>query len=150
MSERSLAFLGRKLVHDDGRVVRVQGFADQRRPLVIVTFSMTKLKAPRLEREGASARALHVGIANGVDEPLRRFSEIVQTRPSGRVDLVRVGDPILITKGRQTRSLKQWDRIAPAVFAYRLVQMHISGPFCRNDREASEKVLKLFRMSQAH
>jgi len=57
---------------------------------------------------------------------------------------MRGGDPILISERLATRSLKQWDRIAPRVVQVGS-QMLISGAVLPYDRDASENVLKLLR-----
>src|SRR6266699_3050432 len=75
---------------------------------------------------------------------LYEVSDIVQDTSFRARDLVRGGDPILISERLATRSLKQWDRIATRVVQIGS-QMRISGAVLPYDRDASEKVLKLLR-----
>src|SRR5437016_4296064 len=75
---------------------------------------------------------------------LYEVSDIVQDTSFRARDLVRGGDPILISERLATRSLKQWDRIATRVVQIG-PQMLISGAVLPYDREASQKVLKLLR-----
>jgi hypothetical protein len=58
-------------------------------------------------------------------------------------DLVRGGEPILISERSATRSLKQWDRIATRVVQVGS-QTQISGAILPFDRDTSEELLKLF------
>jgi hypothetical protein len=94
-------------------------------------------------KEGASARAYMSGLRTSVMS-LYEVSDIIRDTSFRARDLVRGGDPILISERSATHSLKQWDRIAT-----RVVQMGpqtvISGAVLPYDREASEKVLKLLR-----
>jgi hypothetical protein len=71
-------------------------------------------------------------------------SDIVRDTSFRARDLVRGGDPILISERSATHSLKQWDRIATRVVQIG-PQMHISGAVLPYDRDASERVLKLLR-----
>ena len=75
---------------------------------------------------------------------LYEVSDIVRDTSFWARDLVRGGDPILISERLATRSLKQWDRIATRVVQVGS-QMLISGAVLPYDRDASEKVLKLLR-----
>jgi hypothetical protein len=94
-------------------------------------------------KESASARAYMSGLRTSVMS-LYEVSDIIRDTSFRARDLVRGGDPILISERSATHSLKQWDRIAT-----RVVQMGpqtvISGAVLPYDREASEKVLKLLR-----
>jgi hypothetical protein len=94
-------------------------------------------------KEGASARVYMSGLRTSVMS-LYEVSDIIRDTSFRARDLVRGGDPILISERSATHSLKQWDRIAT-----RVVQMGpqtvISGAVLPYDREASEKVLKLLR-----
>jgi len=94
-------------------------------------------------KEGASARAYMSALRTSVMS-LYEVSDIVQDTSFRARDLVRGGDPILISERSATRSLKQWDRIAARVVPIGS-QMHISGAVLPYDRDASEKVLKLLR-----
>jgi hypothetical protein len=94
-------------------------------------------------KESASARAYMSALRRSVMS-LYEVSDIVRDTSFRARDLVRGGDPILISERLATRSLKQWDRIATRVVQIGS-QMHISGAVLPYDREASEKVLKLLR-----
>jgi hypothetical protein len=94
-------------------------------------------------KEGASARAYMSGLRTSVMS-LYEVSDIIRDTSFRARDLVRGGDPILISERSATHSLKQWDRIATRVVQMR-PQMVISGAVLPYDREASEKVLKLLR-----
>ena len=94
-------------------------------------------------KEGASARA-YMSALRASMMSLYEVSDIVRDTSFRARDLVRGGDPILISERSATRSLKQWDRIATRVVQIGS-QMHISGGVLPYDREASEKVLKLLR-----
>jgi hypothetical protein len=94
-------------------------------------------------KEGASARAYMSALRTSVMS-LYEVSDIVQDTSFRARDLVRGGDPILISERSATRSLKQWDRIATRVVRLGS-QMHISGAVLPYDRDASEEVLKLLR-----
>ena len=75
---------------------------------------------------------------------LYEVSDIITDTSFRARDLVRGGDPILISERSATRSLEQWDRIVA-----RVVQVgshaQISGAVLPYQRDASESVLKLFR-----
>jgi hypothetical protein len=94
-------------------------------------------------KEGASARAYMSGLRTSVVS-LYEVSDIIRGTSFRARDLVRGGDPILISERSATHSLKQWDRIATRVVQMG-PQMVISGAVLPYDREASEKVLKLLR-----
>jgi hypothetical protein len=94
-------------------------------------------------KEGASARAYMSGLRTSVMS-LYEVSDIIRDTSFRARDLVRGGDPILISERLATHSLKQWDRIATRVVQMG-PQMVISGAVLPYDREASEKVLKLLR-----
>ena len=59
-------------------------------------------------------------------------------------DLVRGGDPTLVSERSATRSLKQWDRIAARVLRVG-TQAIIAGGVLPFDRDASEELLKVLR-----
>jgi hypothetical protein len=94
-------------------------------------------------KEGASARAYMSGLRTSVMS-LYEVSDIIRDTSFRARDLVRGGDPILISERSATHSLKQWDRIATRVVQIG-PQMHISGAVLPYDRDASERVLKLLR-----
>jgi hypothetical protein len=94
-------------------------------------------------KEGASARAYMSALRTSVMS-LYEISDIVPDTSFRARDLVRGGDPILISERSATRSLKQWDRIAARVIQVGS-QTHISGAVLPYDRDASEQVLKLLR-----
>jgi hypothetical protein len=76
-------------------------------------------------KEGASARAYMSALRRSVMS-LYEVSDIVRDTSFRARDLVRGGDPILISERSATRSLKQWDSIATRVVQIGS-QMHISG-----------------------
>jgi hypothetical protein len=94
-------------------------------------------------KESASTRAYMSALRTSVMS-LYEVSDIVQDTSFRARDLVRGGDPILISERLATRSLAQWDRIATRVVEVGS-QMRISGAVLPYDRDASEKVLKLLR-----
>ena len=94
-------------------------------------------------KESASARAYMSALRTSVMSVYEVSDSIHDTSFWAR-DLVRGGEPILISERLATRSLKQWDRIATRVVRIGS-QMLISGAVLPYDREASEKVLKLLR-----
>ena len=94
-------------------------------------------------KEGASARTYMSALRASVMS-LYEVSGIVRDTSFRARDLVRGGDPILISERLATRSLAQWDRIATRVVEVGS-QLRISGAVLPYDRDASEKVLKLLR-----
>ena len=94
-------------------------------------------------KEGASARAYMSALRTSVMS-IYEVSDIVRDTSFRARDLVRRGDPILISERSATHSLKQWDRIATRVVQIG-PQMHISGAVLPYDRDASERILKLLR-----
>jgi hypothetical protein len=94
-------------------------------------------------KESASARAYMSALRRSVMS-LYEVSDIVRDTSFQARNLVRGGDPILISERSATRSLKQWDRIAARVVQLGS-QMHISGAVLPYDRDASEKLLKVLR-----
>jgi hypothetical protein len=94
-------------------------------------------------KEGASARA-YMSALRGSVMSFYEVSDIVRDTSFRARDLVRGGEPVLISERLATRSLKQWDRIATRVVQIGS-QMLISGVVLLYERETSEKVLKLLR-----
>jgi hypothetical protein len=94
-------------------------------------------------KESPSTRAYMVALRSSVPS-LYEVSDIVKEISFKARDLLRGGDPFLISERSATRSLKQWDRIATRVVRVGS-QAHISGAVLPYEREASEKVLKLLR-----
>ena len=94
-------------------------------------------------KESASTRAYMTALRTSVTS-LYEVSDIITDTSFRARDLVRGGDPILISERSATRSLEQWDRIVA-----RVVQVgshaQISGAVLPYQRDASESVLKLFR-----
>src|SRR6516225_353211 len=85
-------------------------------------------------KEGASTRAYMAALRTSVMS-LYEVSDIVRDTSFRARDLVRGGEPILISERSATRSLKQWDRIATRVVQVGS-QTQISGavlPFDRMD-----------------
>jgi hypothetical protein len=75
---------------------------------------------------------------------LYEVSDIVRDTSFRARDLVRGGEPILISERSATRSLKPWDRIATRVVQVGS-QTQISGAVLRFNRDTSEELLKLLR-----
>ena len=94
-------------------------------------------------KESASARAYMSALRTSVMS-VYEVSDIIHDTSFWARDLVRGGEPILISERLATRSLKQWDRIATRVVRIGS-QMLISGAVLPYDLEASEKVVKLMR-----
>ena len=94
-------------------------------------------------KESASTRAYITALRTSVAS-LYEVSDIIKDTSFRARDLVRGGNPILISERSATRSLKQWDRIAA-----RVVQVgshaQISGALLPYEREASEDILRLLR-----
>jgi hypothetical protein len=94
-------------------------------------------------KESASVRTYMSALRTSVMS-VYEVSDIIHDTSFWARDLVRGGEPILISERLATRSLKQWDRIATRVVRIGS-QMLISGAVLPYDHEASEKVLKLLR-----
>jgi len=94
-------------------------------------------------KESASARAYMSALRTSVVS-LYEVSEIVRDTSFRARDLVRGGDPVVISERLATRSLNQWDRIAARVVQLGS-QTHISGAVLPFERDASENVLKMLR-----
>src|SRR5450756_229889 len=75
---------------------------------------------------------------------LYEVSDIVRDTSFRARDLVRGGEPVLISERSATHSLKQWDRIAARVVQVG-TQTQITGAVLPYDRDASEILLKLLR-----
>jgi hypothetical protein len=94
-------------------------------------------------KESPSTRAYMSALRTAVAS-LYEVSDIIKDTSFHARDLVRGGNPILISERSATRSLKQWDRIAA-----RVVQVgsraQITGAVLPYEREASEDVVKLLR-----
>jgi hypothetical protein len=94
-------------------------------------------------KEGASTRSYMAALRASVIS-LYEVSDIVRDTSFRARDLVRGGEPVLISERSATRYLKQWDRIAA-----RVVQVgsrtQISGAVLPFDRESSDELLKLLR-----
>jgi hypothetical protein len=91
-------------------------------------------------KESASVRAYLAGLRNSTMS-LYEVSDIVPGTSFQARDLIRGGDPILISERSATRSLKPWDRIAA-----RVVQVgsktQIGGGVLAFGRDTSEALLK--------
>jgi hypothetical protein len=94
-------------------------------------------------QEGASTRAYMAALRTSVIS-LYEVSDIVRDTSFRARDLVRGGEPVLISERSATRSLKQWDRIATRVVQIGS-QTQISGAVLLFDRDTSEELLKLLR-----
>jgi hypothetical protein len=94
-------------------------------------------------KEDVSTRTYMAALRTSVMS-LFEVSDIVREISFRARDLVRGGEPVLISERSATRSLKPWDRIAT-----RVVQVgsktQISGAILPFDRDASEELLKLLR-----
>ena len=94
-------------------------------------------------KESASTRAYITALRTSVAS-LYEVSDIIKDTSFRARDLVRGGNPILISERLATRSLKQWDRIAARVVQVGS-QAQISGALLPYQREASEDILRLLR-----
>jgi hypothetical protein len=94
-------------------------------------------------KESASTRAYIAALRTSVMS-LYEVSDIVRDSSFRARDLVRGGEPVLVSERSATRSLKQWDRIAARVLKVG-TQTQISGAILPFDRDASEILLKLLR-----
>lgn len=94
-------------------------------------------------KEGASTRAYIAALRTSVMS-LYEVSDIVRDTSFWARDLVRGGEPVLISERSATHSLKQWDRIAARVVQVG-TQTQITGAVLPYDRDASEILLKLLR-----
>lgn len=94
-------------------------------------------------KEGASARAYIAALRTSVMS-LYEVSDIVRDTSFRARDLVRGGEPVLVSERSATHSLKQWDRIAARVVQVG-TQTQITGAVLPYDRDASETLLKLLR-----
>jgi len=77
---------------------------------------------------------------------LYEVSSIVKDTSFLARDLVRGGDPIVVSERSATRSLKPWDRIGARVV--RVGQTIISGGVLPFDHDASEDLLKMLRNTE--
>jgi hypothetical protein len=94
-------------------------------------------------KENASTRAYMSALRTSVMS-LYEVSNIVKDNSFLARDLVRGGDPILISERSATHSLKQWDRIAVRVLRVGS-QSIIAGGVLPFDYNASENLLKMLR-----
>jgi hypothetical protein len=96
----------------------------------------------RGSKETASVRAYITALRNSAVS-LYEVSEVVLDKSFRARDLVRGGEPVLISERSATRSLKQWDR-----FAGRVVQVEgrtqISGAVLPYEHQSSEDLIKGF------
>jgi hypothetical protein len=94
-------------------------------------------------KEAASVRAYMTALRGSVVS-LYEVSDVVPDTSFRARDLIRGGEPILISERSATRTLKQWDR-----FAGRVVQvgqkMQISGAVLPYECETSEELIKGLR-----
>jgi len=94
-------------------------------------------------KESASTRTYMTALRASVAS-LYEVSDIAKDTSFRARDLVRGGNPILISERSATRSLKQWDRIAARIVQVGS-QAQISGALLPYQHEASEDILKLLR-----
>ena len=92
-------------------------------------------------KESASAKAYMRALRNSVISLYEVSNVVLDTSFLAR-DLVRGGEPVLISERAATRSLKQWDRIAARVVTLGS-QTVISGALLPFSQEASEQLLKI-------
>ena len=94
-------------------------------------------------KETASVRAYMAALRNSVVS-LYEVSDVVPDTSFRARDLVRGGEPVLISERSATRTLKQWDR-----FAERIVQVgqrtQISGAVLPFEYQTSENLIEGFR-----
>ena len=97
----------------------------------------------RGSKETPSVRAYITALRNSVVS-LYEVSDVVLDKSFRARDLVRGGEPVLISERSATRTLKQWDR-----FAGRVVQLgqrtQISGAVLSYEYETSENLIKGLR-----
>ena len=96
-------------------------------------------------KESASNRAYMQALRHSVIS-LYEVSNIVPERSFLARDLVRAGEPLLISERSATRSLKQWDRIAVRVLPIGSKTL-IAGAVLPFTIEASETLLKILRLT---
>jgi hypothetical protein len=94
-------------------------------------------------KESASVRAYMAALRSS-QVSLYEVSDVVRDSSFRARDLVRGGEPMLISERSATRSLKQWDRIAARVVQVGS-QMQISGAVLPYQHAASEKLLGTLR-----
>ena len=94
-------------------------------------------------KESASAKTYMRALRNSVIS-LYEVSNIVPDTSFLARDLVRGGEPVLISERSATRSLKQWDRIATRIITLGS-QTVTSGAVLPYGFEASETLLKILR-----
>lgn len=94
-------------------------------------------------KENASTRSYMSALRTSVMS-LYEVSNIVKDTSFLARDLVRGGDPIVVSERSATRSLKQWDRIAARVLRVGS-QTIIAGGVLPFDHDASENLLKMLR-----
>jgi hypothetical protein len=94
-------------------------------------------------KESASTRAYMTALRTSVAS-LYEVSDIVKDTSFRARDLVRGGNPVLISERSATRFLKQWDRIAARVVQVGS-QAQVGGALLPYQHEASEDILKLLR-----
>jgi hypothetical protein len=92
-------------------------------------------------KESASTRSYMSALRTSVIS-LYEVSNVIRDRSFLVRDLVRGGDPILVSERSATRSLKQWDRIAARVLRVG-AQTIIAGGVLSFERDASEELLKV-------
>ena len=94
-------------------------------------------------KESAAVRAYIAALRTSVMS-LYEVTDIVRDTSFRARDLVRGGEPVLVSERSATHSLKQWDRIAARVVQVG-TKTQISGAVLPYNRDASEILLKLFR-----
>jgi hypothetical protein len=97
----------------------------------------------RGSKETASVRAYMAALRDSVVS-LYEVSDVVPDTSFRARDLVRGGEPVLISERSATRTLKQWDRFAGRVIQVGQ-QMQISGAVLPYEYETSEDLIKGLR-----
>ena len=97
-------------------------------------------------KENASTRSYISALRTSVMS-LYEVSNIVKDTSFLARDLVRGGDPIVVSERSATRSLKQWDRIAARVLRVGS-QTIIAGGVLPFDHDPSEDLLKMLRNTE--
>ena len=94
-------------------------------------------------KETASVRAYIAALRNSAVS-LYEVSDVVLDKSFRARDLVRGGEPALISERSATRSLKQWDRFAGRVIPVE-GQTQISGAVLPYEHQSSEDLIRSFR-----
>jgi hypothetical protein len=100
-----------------------------------------------LKRRGWNEKALDRAYMEGLRSSVMSIYEVSDIQPGKSLlahDLFRGGDPVLVSEGTATRSLKQWDRIAARLVKQR-GKVVLGGGLLSLDRDLAEKLLAALR-----